>query len=190
MGFLTLLINLSILLWIAAEAVLQWRQYRDGGRAVRTEWRSLGVVAAGVVVGDVLAVAALHALPGADFGGRTATLAGALVVLWAGAGFRLWAIRSLGRFFRGVVHVQADHQVVRSGPYRVLRHPAYTGALVAVLGLALTFGNVASLVLLSGCNLLGVLYRIKVEEAVLSAELGDAYTQYAAQTARLVPGVW
>lgn len=184
------LINVSIWLWIAAEVVMQWRQYRSGGKAVRTEWRSLAVVAAGAVVGEVLALIALSALPGADFGGRTATLTAALLVLWAGVGFRLWAIRSLGRFFRGVVHVQADHQVVRSGPYRVLRHPSYTGALVAVLGTALTFGNVASVALLTGCNVLGVLYRIRVEERVLGTELGSAYTEYAAQTARLVPGLW
>ncbi|MDH6109650.1 protein-S-isoprenylcysteine O-methyltransferase Ste14 [Kitasatospora sp. MAP12-15] len=190
MAVLGYLIDVSVWLWIAAEVVMQWRQYRSGGKAVRTEWRSLAVIGVAAAVGEVLAVLALSALPGADFGGRTATLAAALLVLWAGVGFRLWAIRSLGRFFRGVVHVQADHQVVQSGPYRVLRHPSYTGVLVAILGTALTFGNVASIVLLTGCNALGVLYRIRVEEAVLNAELGDAYREYAGKTARLVPGLW
>lgn len=190
MGVFAVLVNGSMLVWAAAEVVMQRRQYRMGGKAVRTEWRSLGVVVGAVLVGEVLAVVAGSTLHGAGYGEEAPALSVALLVIWAGIALRLWAIHVLGRFFRGVVHVQADHQVVTAGPYRVLRHPSYAGAMVAVLGLGLAFGNVVSLLALVGCTLLGVLYRIRVEEGVLTSALGQDYADYAARTSRLLPGVW
>jgi protein-S-isoprenylcysteine O-methyltransferase Ste14 len=181
-------VTATVVLWIAVEAVMQVRQYRMGGAATVTEWRSLGVVALGLGGGFVFAQLADGLWPGLRFSADVLVVA--LPVLWAGIGFRLWAIHTLGRFFRGVVHVQADHEVVRHGPYRVLRHPAYAGALVAVVGLALTFHNVVACVVYLVCGAAGVLYRIRVEERVLLAGLGAEYQDYAQQTARLVPYVW
>lgn len=190
MDLFTFLINATMLSWFLAEVVMQVRQYRMGGRAVSTEWRSLGVVAGSVVLGQALALTAKSVASGADYGQGRPALAVAVLVMWVGIVLRLWAIQVLGRFFRGVVHVQADHEVVTDGPYRVLRHPAYSGAMVAVLGLGLAYGNPVSLVLLVGCTLVGVVYRIRVEEKVLTTALGNAYASYAAGTSRLVPGVW
>ncbi|GDY33261.1 methyltransferase family protein [Gandjariella thermophila] len=181
----------SVLAWIAAEVILQVRQWRQGGKAKTTEWRSFGVIVLSIVVGNLLAgqavrrVHALHiAVPYA------ALLVPAILLLWLGAGYRLWAIHTLGRFFRGVVHVQEGHEVVRSGPYRHLRHPSYAGALLAVVGIGLIWANVASWALFVGCALAGVLYRIRVEERVLHDGLGAEYADYAAHTRRLVPGIW
>ena len=190
MDLFTFLINATMLAWLLAEVVMQWRQYRMGGRAVSTEWRSLGVVAGSIVLGQVLAVVAGSAASGADYGQGRPALTVAVLVMWSGIALRLWAIHVLGRFFRGVVHVQADHRVVTAGPYRVLRHPAYAGALVAVFGLGLAFGNPVSLVALLGCTTVGVVYRIRVEERVLTTALGEDYASYAAGTSRLVPGLW
>jgi protein-S-isoprenylcysteine O-methyltransferase Ste14 len=86
--------------------------------------------------------------------------------------------------------VHADHQVIQHGPYRLLRHPSYAGALLAVVGLSVLFGNAASIVLFIGSALVGILYRIRVEERVLGEVLGDVYRYYAARTRRLIPGVW
>jgi protein-S-isoprenylcysteine O-methyltransferase Ste14 len=185
------LVQVTVLAWLAAEIVLQRRQYRQGGKATVTEWRSLGVITVSIIVGNVLARLALRHLPpfalGIPLGAR---LAVALPVSWAGIGFRLWSIRTLGRFFRGVVHVQAGHEVIQHGPYRLLRHPSYAGALLAVLGFSIIFDNAVSIVAFVGCALVGILYRIRVEERVLRAQLGQAYGDYAARTRRLVPGLW
>jgi protein-S-isoprenylcysteine O-methyltransferase Ste14 len=86
--------------------------------------------------------------------------------------------------------VQEDHEVVRTGPYRVIRHPAYAGALVAIVGLALTLHNAAAIVVYLACAGFAIGYRIRVEERVLRTELGHRYTDYAETTARLVPHVW
>jgi protein-S-isoprenylcysteine O-methyltransferase Ste14 len=181
-------LNLTLWGWLAAELIMQVRQYRMGGKAKLTEWGSLGAIVVAIAVGTVLATVTLHSLPGWRIPLDTVPIA--LPVLWLGIGFRLWAIHTLGRFFRGVVHVQADHEVVRRGPYRFLRHPSYAGALVAIVGLGLTFHNWASLVVYVVCGTAGVLYRIRVEERVLLTELGAAYADYAATTSRLVPHVW
>lgn len=184
-------LDVTLVLWAAAEVVLQFRQYRLGGRAAVTEWGSLGAIALAFAVGMVLGRLAGQALPGLALpGGRGVLLAVGLPVAWAGIAFRLWAMRTLGRYFRPVVHVQVDHEVVRTGPYRLVRHPAYTGLLVALLGLLLPSANVASIVVTFACGAAGIGYRIRVEERVLLAAMGDRYADYAATTARLVPRVW
>jgi protein-S-isoprenylcysteine O-methyltransferase Ste14 len=181
----------SVLLWLLAEVVLQTLQYRRGGHARTTEWRSLGMIVICIFAGNVLARLTVgYARPLALHIPLVVVFLVAIPILWLGVGFRLWAMRTLGRFFRGVVHVQHDHQVVRHGPYRLIRHPSYTGVLVAILGISLLFNNILAMILFVGCTFAGILYRIRVEERVLTQSLGVEYTDYSASTARLVPGVW
>ncbi|MFB7662995.1 methyltransferase family protein [Kitasatospora sp. NPDC056138] len=176
--------------WPAAEGLLQVRQLRQSGRTEQNEWRSLLVFVGLAAAGFALAGPVGRALPALSYPVNGVTAVALLVAAWAGIGLRLWSIHTLGRYFRGTVHVQEGHRVVERGPYRRLRHPAYTGALLAAAALTATFGNVASLLLVTALLGLAVGYRIRVEEKVLAAALGEAYTSYAARTHRLVPGIW
>jgi protein-S-isoprenylcysteine O-methyltransferase Ste14 len=185
------LVTPTLIIWLGAEAWLIAWQFRQSGHAKTTEWATLGVILLSLWVGTALAAVTDSAVPQADIPVPLAvTFDVGLLVAWAGIVFRLVSIHILGRYFRYVVHVQEGHQVVRSGPYRVIRHPAYAGLLVAMIGFGLTHHNFASFVVLVGCSLVGVLYRIRVEERVLRAELGSVYADYASRTARLIPGVW
>jgi protein-S-isoprenylcysteine O-methyltransferase Ste14 len=103
---------------------------------------------------------------------------------------RAWAILTLGRYFTPSVQIQSGQHVVRSGPYRYVRHPSYTGMLLALLGLGIALDDWLSLLALTLLPLIGLVVRIRYEESVLEQALGDEYRDYAAQTARLVPGVW
>ncbi|MDH6123380.1 isoprenylcysteine carboxylmethyltransferase family protein [Kitasatospora sp. GP82] len=182
--------TVTLWVWLAAEVLLQARQLRHSGRTKSTEWRSLLVF---VVLGAGVAVLAGplgRAVPALSYPVGGVLAAVMLVLTWAGIGLRLWSIRTLGRYFRGTVHIQEGHRVVDWGPYRLVRHPAYTGALLAGTAAAATFGNAASWLLVTGGLGLAVGYRIRVEERVLSLALGEAYTSYAARTHRLVPGIW
>jgi protein-S-isoprenylcysteine O-methyltransferase Ste14 len=137
-GLVQVLVWTTVVGWLAAEVILRGRHHGRTEPTVTREWRSLGVIwlaaAAGGVVAGVLA-ANLHAL---DLPlRRPAWLVLVLVIAWCGIGLRLWSIATLGRYFQPIVHIQQGHQVVKAGPYRVLRHPAYTGILLAVLGLSL-----------------------------------------------------
>jgi protein-S-isoprenylcysteine O-methyltransferase len=114
----------------------------------------------------------------------------ALALLAAGIGLRWWAIFVLGRFFTVDVAIHADHHVVASGPYALLRHPSYTGALLAFVAIGLTYGSWPALAVLIVPILAALIVRIRVEERALDSALGDAWRSYAAKTARLVPLVW
>lgn len=177
--------------WLAAELGLQAWLWARGTRGSSWEWRSFVVlVLAGVVVGNAARPVA-EALPWP--GPSTITDTIGLVVAVAGIVLRLWSIVALGRFFRGVVNVQDDQYVVRRGPYRVLRHPSYAGALVGIAGLVLVGGSLAALVLVLVVVGAALVYRIRAEERVLlgaHGALAADYDDYAASTARLVPGVW
>jgi protein-S-isoprenylcysteine O-methyltransferase Ste14 len=113
----------------------------------------------------------------------------AMGILVAGMAIRWAAIITLGRHFTVDVAVRPDHALVQHGLYNSVRHPSYSGLLLAFLGLGLLFGNwlsLASLVLPTTC---AVWNRIGVEERALRAALGSEYAGYCARTKRLVPGV-
>lgn len=112
----------------------------------------------------------------------------ALMIL--GLGLRWSAILTLKRFFTINVAVTGDHQLITHGPYRIVRHPSYTGTLMCLLGIGLALENVLSLLLLLGVPLATLIFRIKVEEAVLNKLFGRDYEAYSARTSRLVPGVF
>jgi len=150
--------------------------------------RILVVSAAAALLLGVLAArrAPSLELPGSGW----AWFALGLALVWAGFGLRIWAIATLGRFFRRVVVVQDEHVVVQTGPYRLIRHPAYTGNLVMYAGIGFALVNLLSLAVLIVLPVAGHLPRIRVEEAELTRGLGEPYRRYAAETSRLVPGVW
>jgi protein-S-isoprenylcysteine O-methyltransferase Ste14 len=113
-----------------------------------------------------------------------------LLMLTIGIAIRWAAILQLGRFFNSTVTIHKDHQIIRHGLYRFVRHPAYTGALIAHAGLGLAFGSWVSLSMSTLPFLFAALYRIKVEEQALSESFGDAYLLYQQRTARLIPKLY
>lgn len=88
------------------------------------------------------------------------------------------------------VAIAADHRVIDTGPYRFVRHPSYTGALMAFLGLAFCLANWASLVVLMVPVFLVFLRRMRVEEAALLQAIGDRYRDYMNRTKRLIPAIY
>jgi len=126
--------------------------------------------------------------PGVYFGPWSAWAGSFLVV--GGTLFRQWAIRTLGQYFTRSVRVSSDQPVVQDGPYRWVRHPSYTGGMLAAAGVGLALGNAVSLSCLLVASLAGFGYRIHVEEKALVEALGEPYRAYRARTKRLIPFVW
>ena len=112
-----------------------------------------------------------------------ALLLGGIIIRWS-------AVLTLGKYFTGTVLIKNDHRLIRSGLYKHLRHPAYTGALVAHLGLGLSFSNWFSIVLSSAPYVMAALYRIHVEERALGEAFGDEYLNYSRSTKRLIPKIY
>ena len=106
-----------------------------------------------------------------------------------GLGFSGWARSHLGRLWSGRVTLKEDHAIIQTGPYSFVRHPIYTGLLIAVVGTLLTeitLAAIAGAVLLT----IGLIMKIRQEERLLTNHFGAAYDDYRIQVAGLIPYVW
>lgn len=105
-----------------------------------------------------------------------------------GIAYRLWAIRTLGKCYSHIVREIAVHQIIESGPYRHIRHPAYAGMILANLGIIIFFFNSITLILFSVILVPAIILRIFIEEKTLFKT--DQYLDYAKNRSRLIPGIW
>jgi protein-S-isoprenylcysteine O-methyltransferase Ste14 len=131
-----------------------------------------------------------YAMPQFDFQSPTAAASIGTAVFVAGLAIRWYAIICLGRFFTVNVAIVSDHKLIENGPYRYVRHPAYSGGLLAFLGLGLCIGNWVSIAVIAIPILSVFLWRMHVEEAALLSGLGNPYRSYMDRTKRLIPGVY
>lgn len=176
--------------WLASETAVAWRTWRvrrsftdaaprDGGSA----W----VVLAGTAVaGTALVVLSSQGWARVGMSGQGVGLGlmlGGIVLRWA-------AVLALGRHFSLFVATSASQSLVTSGPYRVVRHPAYSGVLFTSAGLGLVYGSWLAAAFLAGAAWALFSYRIRVEEAVLVAHFGPTYVAYRARTWRLIPWIF
>lgn len=113
-----------------------------------------------------------------------------LVLILFGITLRRSAARALGSSFLVRLGTRPEQTLVRSGPYRVLRHPNYCGLLIVALGTAASLESVLALAAALVCWLPSVILRINREEQLMSERFGDTYRNYAARTWRLVPGLY
>ncbi|OFA17219.1 isoprenylcysteine carboxyl methyltransferase [Acidithiobacillus ferrivorans] len=110
-------------------------------------------------------------------------------LLIAGLLLRSYAIMTLKRYFTVDLAIQPGHRLIRHGPYRMVRHPSYTGALLCFSGLALSFGCLTTAVMIILPVIVVYLWRIAKEEHILTNAFGPAYQEYRYRTYRLIPGV-
>ena len=120
----------------------------------------------------------------------TALFAIGVSLILLGVALRWYAIWTLGRYFTRDVAVSADQRVVQNGPYRYIRHPAYSGTFLTMLGVGLAVTNWASLVALLIGVFSGHMYRVRVEEKALSQAIGQPYVEYMHRTKRFIPLVF
>lgn len=111
-----------------------------------------------------------------------------VVVLASGLGFTVWARLMLGRNWSGRIAIKHGQQLVRIGPYRRIRHPIYTGGLIAILGTAVASGRVSGFLALAlACAALG--YKVRIEERWLMREFADQYAEYRRSSWMFMPYV-
>ena len=192
MPYVTTLVGLAVFVVIMSIFVVQ--EFTQGfgtpeGSSIRDDrWALLYLdvlPVALVTIAGLISLAGWGTWPAS----RTVYAVGVLV-LCVGVAVRQWSHRTLGRFHQAVVTIQHDHEVIATGPYRLVRHPMYAGSAVAFLGVGLALGTWPGLALTFAGTLPAMLRRIRVEECALQDTLGDRYRGYASGRARLVPGVW
>ncbi|MBX3083246.1 MAG: isoprenylcysteine carboxylmethyltransferase family protein [Anaerolineae bacterium] len=188
---LTTVWGVSCLIWCVIEVSLEIRQFkrfRAGAR--RQDKGSHTLVGLLIRLGLALCVLLAFTVPStAITSARDFLFWLGILLVYAGIALRLYAIHALGASFTTIVAITPDQPVIESGPYRLIRHPAYTGFLITLLGFGISFTNWLSLLVLMGCALIGFSYRIRVEERVLQEHLGQRYQEYMRRTKRLIPFV-
>jgi len=138
----------------------------------------------------ILVVAGLDELLGWSPAFSSGWKALSLTVILAGYALGSYALIE-NRFFSGMVRIQTDrgHRVVSSGPYRWIRHPGYAGALLTYLATPLLLDSSWAMIPAVLTAML-LLYRTRLEDATLRAEL-PGYSEYARRLrSRILPGVW
>jgi protein-S-isoprenylcysteine O-methyltransferase Ste14 len=177
------------LLYLASELLLTvtHRSRGDGARQDRSTLRVLWIVIMASVFAGIHVATHYRA---AVFPDRALFAIIGVVLFAAGLALRWWAIITLGRFFTVDVQIATDHEVVDRGPFRLVRHPSYTGSLLAFVGFAFSIGNwIALLVMLVPISAAFV-HRMNVEEQALRQAFGERYVRYMQRTKRLVPFVY
>jgi protein-S-isoprenylcysteine O-methyltransferase Ste14 len=109
----------------------------------------------------------------------------ALIVL--GSLLRRYCFRTLGQYFTGDVRARADQPVIRTGPYRLVRHPSYTAGMMMFIGIGLALGSWFSFILLTIATIATYGYRVVIEERALLDTIGEPYRSYMNDTKRFVP---
>jgi protein-S-isoprenylcysteine O-methyltransferase len=113
-----------------------------------------------------------------------------VLLAWIGAVFAIWARVSLGRNWSGgAATIKLDHELLQSGPYRLVRHPIYTGFIAAMVGTALATGRLGPYLAVVWSTA-GFLIRIRHEERLMTAQFRDTYAAYQARTRILIPFLW
>ncbi len=108
----------------------------------------------------------------------------------AGIVIRLSAVLTLKKAFTLHVQTAAGQRLVTSGLYHTVRHPAYSGSILSLFGVALAFRNIAAVCLVPFCCLICYGTRIQVEEKALEARFGKEYVDYKRGTYRLFPYIF
>jgi len=178
------------LIYLVSEILLTLTRRSQSKTGTKQDRSTLGIIwlviagsiTAGVFVGQNFPAAALPY-------GQMFAIAG-VVLFVAGLTLRWWAIFTLGRFFTVDVTIEKDHELVKRGPFRIVRHPSYTGVLLAFVGLALSLRNWAALLVILLPIGAAFVYRMNVEEEALLRALGLRYAEYMKRTKRLVPFVY
>ena len=112
-----------------------------------------------------------------------------VLMVFLGSVIRRYCWRTLGQYFTGDVKAKTDQPVIRSGPYRFVRHPSYTAAMIMFTGIGLALGNWVSLVLITIATIAAYSYRVAVEERALLGAIGEPYRAYMKERKRFIPYV-
>jgi protein-S-isoprenylcysteine O-methyltransferase Ste14 len=116
------------------------------------------------------------------------TVAIALGLAIIGLSIAVWARRHLGKYWSGRITLKVGHHVIQSGPYAFVRHPIYSGILLALLGTVISIGTVRSCIAIA-LMFVSFVVKLKIEERWLCAHLGAEYEEYRHRVKALIPCV-
>jgi len=191
---MTLYITLLILIptiWLAFEIGLVIKDHSRGkGKTIRdkgTRFFNFVAITFGITAAAILNGIQKFVFPG----GKTSTVFFVgIAIMLTGMALRYWAVVTLGASFRTTIETESGQKVISAGPYKLIRHPSYSGWLLICIGYGIAVQNWLSLIVAVSLPLTALLYRIHAEEKALISTLGSDYVEYQKRTKRLIPRVW
>jgi len=123
-------------------------------------------------------------IPVGDFSG----IAGALICI-SGVSFAIWARKTLGENWSAKITLKKEHELIQSGPYKIVRHPIYTGFELMILGPAIVFGELKGFIAL-GIVMVSHLLKIRKEEELMRQQFPEQYVEYSKRVKRLIPFIF
>ena len=113
-----------------------------------------------------------------------------VIFIIAGIVLRLYSVLTLGKYFTVTVQVNSNQKIIQTGPYKYIRHPAYSGSILSLIGIGLAFRSIIGII--GTLIIIEVIYgyRIKIEEKILENNFKTSYLEYKKNTKRIIPFVW
>jgi len=185
-----LILDAAYVIWLVPEFIHTHTHRVDTKSAADDRRSGLGV-ALSIWIGIFLAYLLALTEPPADIDWYPVLLFTlGIIFMVAGVVFRWYAVAVLGKYFSFQLAIQPGQTIVEQGPYRLIRHPSYTGALITMFGLGLAFTNWLSLLAMLIAGFMGYSYRVWVEEQLLIQALGEPYREYMGHMKRFIPFVY
>jgi protein-S-isoprenylcysteine O-methyltransferase Ste14 len=113
-----------------------------------------------------------------------------IALICSGLILRLYSIVTLGKYFTATARSTNEHLLIKSGPYSLVRHPSYLGAMIVMIGVPVLLNNVITLFITIILLSIAYVIRINAEEKLLISIFGDEYKNYSLYVKKLIPGIW
>lgn len=186
----TILLIVLAIIWSAVEGLLLLRDKSNAKGSTKIDKRTRLFNTISTM--SALLSAFFIMLPAFNFSNKNnlwLTVIGALIALF-GFTLRHISIYILGKYFRTTVEIDEEQPVIQTGPYRIIRHPSYSGIILFFIGYGVLSQNWLCFAVCVLFPTVALSYRIKIEEKALVKELGTKYEEYQTKTKKLIPHMW
>jgi protein-S-isoprenylcysteine O-methyltransferase Ste14 len=148
-------------------------------------WGLFGLITLGYVLSFAIGATKIGRMNGWD-----TFFAVGFVLVVIGLIIRITSILTLKQYFTYSVAKVEDQPLIETGLYKIIRHPGYLGQLLIFIGISISVSNWLSILLMMIPVTIGYLYRIKVEESFMIAQMGENYLNYQKRTKRIIPMIY
>lgn len=180
------------LFWVivAVGAFVMFKAFRGSGDEAAPASRSglsrIGIALQGLAFG-LTGMGSIHfALP---WSAPSSLISSALVLIFGGGAVMVFlaATRAMGKNWSIVARTRSDHELVRTGPFAIVRHPIYLALFLYLLSFGVAFGHFRQLLIAVPFYIAGAIIRIRIEEKLLRAQFGDEHARYVREVPAFIP---
>lgn len=191
-GVPALLVNPKIIVLVLTGYVMLLSQHElrkdDADQTKETDKGSVLMILIAAVASQIIPLIEWGYFSSDHTGNPIITSVGLLVIL-SGLGLRIWAIRAMGEFFTVTVQILPNHKVIKHGPFAIVRHPCYLGAVLTLIGTGVFLNAPIGTAIGAIITILAYVHRLKAEEKLLAETFGSEYETYMHTTPMLLPGL-